>query len=45
MMIIETDRAAGIVVRWGELQMLYDPVGCWLVWRGRVLARLVVGEA
>ena len=43
-MQIEIDRA-GIIVRHGELTMLYDPAGCWIVWRGCVLGRVVVGLA
>ena len=46
-MIIETEPFGGIVVRWltFDAWLLVDPTGARLVWRGRVLGRVVVGVA
>lgn len=40
-----TIECGGIVVRGGDLTLLFDPGGAWLVWRGRVLARVPIGLA
>lgn len=33
----------GIVVRRGGWTLLVDPAAAWLVWRGHVLCRVLVG--
>lgn len=46
-MIIEVEPFGGIVVRWLTIDawLLVDPTGGYLVWRGRVLGRVMVGRA
>ena len=46
-MIIEVEPFGGLVVRWLAIDawLLVDVTGARLVWRGRVLGRVAVGEA
>ncbi len=44
-MTIETEPWGGVVVRWPDAWLLFDPCGAWFVWRGHVITRVVVGEA
>jgi hypothetical protein len=44
---IEIESHGGIVVRWrgAELAMLVDPIGAWIVFAGRVIAKVRVAVA